>query len=218
MWQSQPSNQLFTIALSGPGQTGPEALTHEERHEYDALLYVERRCDWLAGRLAAKRAIAQRFGVTRLASVQLESRPGQAPAALTEDAGTWYPLPATISVAHTRGWGLAAIADRQFRIGVDIDHRDAVDGSHARYFLTSSESRALDANDAALLWVQKEAAWKAFGLEASDAFMDLELELGDDLIARAAVVRGKRVAVDAAVWMPAHGLVAAAVWTAKEAA
>src|SRR5438270_8263165 len=143
MRQSQPSNQLFTIAISGPSQAGPEALTQEERHEYDALLYVERRRDWLAGRLAAKRAVAQRFGISRLSNVRLEARTRQAPAALTEDAGTWYPLPATVSVSHAFGWGLAAIADRQCRIGVDIERRDAIDESHARYFLTPRESRSL---------------------------------------------------------------------------
>ncbi len=219
MRQSQPFHQLFTIALSGPGQAGPEVLTREERLEYDALPYdVQRRRDWLAGRLAAKGAAAQRFCIARLDNVRIETRTRQAPVALIGDAGNWKPLPATVSVSHTAGWGLAAIGDRRCRVGVDIDHRNAIDRSHARYFLTRRESRALAGRDPALLWVQKEAAWKTFGLEDLDAFKNVELDVGGDVIARGAVVRGTRVAVDAAVWAPAHGLIAAAVWTVAEAA
>ena len=213
MQQSQPFNQLFTIALSRPDQAGLGALTQEELLEYDALLYEGRRRDWLAGRLAAKRAVAARFGIPRLGSVRLDSRLQQAPRALTEDAGTWYPLPANVSVSHACGWGVAAIADRACRIGVDIDRRDGIDREHARYFLTSREARSLGSGDAALFWVQKEAAWKAFGLSDGDAFTDLELDVGDDSIAHGAVVHGNRVAIDAAVWSPARGLIAAAVWT-----
>src|SRR5258708_23228382 len=108
MRPSQPFHQLFTIALSGPGQAGPEVLTREERLEYDALPYdVQRRRDWLAGRLAAKGSAAQRFCIARLDNVRIETRTRQAPGALIGGAGNWKPLPATVSLSPTPRWRTA---------------------------------------------------------------------------------------------------------------
>jgi 4'-phosphopantetheinyl transferase EntD len=217
MCQSQPFQPYFTIALTEPDQVGLEALDADERRDHDALLYEGRRRDWLAGRLAAKRAVAGHFGIDRLDRIRLERRPGQAPLAFIQDESGWRSLPSSLSIGHTDGWSIAAAADRDCRIGVDIDRVDAVDATHARYFLTARERRRAATGQVARLWVQKEAAWKALGLGDSNAFTDLELHLDDDLIARSASVRGSRVDVGAAVWAPAHGLMAAAVW-AREAA
>src|SRR5260370_11472405 len=114
MRQSQPFHQLFTIALSGPGQAGPEVLTREERLEYDALPYdVQRRRDWLAGRLAAKGAAANAFSTPAWTTSPYGPRTAQPPRRLIAIAGTRRPLQPPSTRRPTQGLEPPAIASRR---------------------------------------------------------------------------------------------------------
>jgi 4'-phosphopantetheinyl transferase EntD len=86
----------------------------------------------------------------------------------------WVPFPLAISVAHCDGVAVSAVADPGTRIGVDIDRASAIPPEQRRYFVAPSEESTTSA-DTTLLWVLKEAAWKALGLSASLPFTSLQL-------------------------------------------
>lgn len=187
------------------------ALTAAERRDFDALESEERQRDWLAGRCAAKRAVAC---ATNLAArdVQLVANPGAAPSAQVRDDGArWVSAPLAVSIAHRDGWGVAAAAPFGVRIGVDIERADAVKADMKRYFVSPVEARSAEAVGAATFWTMKEAAWKTFGLGDDDTFADLQLCVGPAGDLQVARVRGIWFTAQAMVWSLPNGLIAAAV-------
>jgi len=146
-----------------------------------------RRRDWLASRLAAKRA------ATRLAS---QLRPHAREDVLIETALTShgsttvrarrvggrtatrvlsFPLDLSISISHSEGHALAAAAPHPARVGVDLEREGQVDPAHAHYFLSPLEQRQHESRSLTELWALKESAWKALGCDESTPFRDLEL-------------------------------------------
>ena len=186
----------FTFAIARGDAIGTHVLTPAERGEYDALLYDVRRRDWLAGRCAAKRAVARRCGVS-IDRLSLETNAGAAPSCSLLSEGSWTPLPLTLSIAHCGGVAIAATSDLTNSIGVDIEREGSVEPHECRLFLGAGE-HAVSQLDATLAWVLKEAAWKAFRLGDGIPFAALELDLADDAL------RGVRVAGE---WRPARAFI-----------
>ena len=165
----------YTIAFASSSAPAIGALTEGERREYDRLPHEGRRRDWLAGRYAAKRAVAARCGVS-LHHIQLESRPGAAPLCMVrDDHGRWTPTRFSISIAHRDGWAIAAAAEPSMRVGVDIDRAGEIVPEHLRYFLAPRERSYGGLIDASLAWVIKEAAWKALALGSDVPFTAIQL-------------------------------------------
>ena len=170
-----PSGAPYTIAFASSSAAAIGALTLAERREYDGLPHEGRRRDWLAGRCAAKQAVAARCGAPPH-RIQLESRPGAAPVCMAlDDHGRWTRAPFAVSIAHRDGWAIAAAAEPSMRVGVDIDRAGEIMPEHLRYFLAPRESRCAGRIDASLAWVLKEAAWKALGLGSDVPFTAIQL-------------------------------------------
>jgi 4'-phosphopantetheinyl transferase len=164
------SGAPYIVALATSDEISPGALTADEACELDRLPHDERRRDWLAGRCAAKRAVAAYRGLPA-ESVRLVGRPGAAPRCFAHDGGRWAPLSIAISIAHCHGVAIAAAFGLTARVGVDVEPVDAVGPDERRYFATPSETGV----DAAVVWVLKEAAWKALGIGSATPFTALEL-------------------------------------------
>jgi len=170
-----PSHAPYAIAFAGSSAPAFGALTQRERREYDDLPHEGRRRDWLAGRYAAKQAVAARCGLP-LDHIQLASQPGAAPrCSVLGDHGRWMRTGLSVSIAHREGWAIAAAAERSMRVGVDIDRAGEIVPQYRRYFLGPRESDCARRIDASLAWVLKEAAWKALALGADVSFTALQL-------------------------------------------
>jgi len=189
----------FTFAIAHGDAIATDILTPAERREYDALGYDVRRRDWLAGRCAAKCAVARRHGIS-IDRLCLETTTSAAPSCSRLARGSWSPLPLTLSIGHCAGVAIAAATDLTMAIGVDIEREGAVDPHECRLFVGPGEQQALSRLDATLAWVLKEAAWKALRLGEDIPFGALELDLTDD----ARRLRGMRVGGQ---WRPAHAFV-----------
>lgn len=188
------SRPVLATALDGP--RAGHILTRAERARHDRLPSADRRRDFRAGRLAARRAV-RRLGE--------EGRAG-AP---------------SLSIAHRDGRGVAAAGPFGTRIGVDIERVGAVGPHEVRYFLSARERdaglaghRAPRDGDPTLLWALKEAAWKLLGPGAATPFRAVELVFDEG--ARVAGLRhgGRVLPVGATVWHPWAGYLAVCVWRA----
>jgi len=177
-----PSSAPYTVAFADSATTAIATLTESERREHDRLPHDARRRDWLAGRCAAKRAVAARCGAPlALDCIQLEPRAGAAPLCMVrDDSQHWTPLPFSLSIAHRDGLAIAAAADSATLVGVDIERVDEIVPEHYRYFLAQRERSSAARIDATLVWVLKEAAWKALGLGAALPFTALQLAFARD--------------------------------------
>jgi len=167
------SSASYTLAFANSATTSLGALTRSERREHDQLTHDAHRRDWLAGRFAAKRAIAARYGVSLpLDQIQLEPRSSGAPRCMIrDDVERWTLAPLFLSIAHRDGVAIAAAASSATRVGVDIELVSAIESDHYRYFLSPGELSV----DATLVWVLKEAVWKALGLGRDVPFKSVRL-------------------------------------------
>lgn len=172
-----PTLDACTIAHAGCDPSAVGELSPTERREFARLGYDGRRRDWLAGRRAAKRAIAEHCGILP-AQVCILGRPHSAPIALLQnDAQGQRALPISISISHHDGRGLAAVADRATRVGVDIARIGEIEPEHARYFLAPAEWSVAERIGATAVWALKEAAWKALSLSPETPFSTLEVSI-----------------------------------------
>src|SRR5688500_16877856 len=181
-----------TRAAREPGGT-PFATTAYGDQYPEAPLQIERawseplRRDWLASRLAAKRAASallarsgRRPKQIEIVRGGLEGRAGQGVvaqqvAALTPSRVLRVPLSLSISLSHADGHAIAAAAEHPARIGVDLEREGQISAAHAHYFLSARERRTQGARTLTELWALKESAWKALGCGDSTPFADLEL-------------------------------------------
>jgi 4'-phosphopantetheinyl transferase EntD len=165
----------WTLAVVHRDEPGRTALTRREQREYDALPHAARRRDWLAGREAAKRAIAVRWAMSA-DRIELRSLPNAAPRPRVRTVtGAWSPLPDRLTIAHRDGFAFAAAFPSTASIGVDVERAGELSPWTLRYFLSEDERERHAGIDATLLWVLKEAAWKALALPPSTALSALEL-------------------------------------------
>jgi 4'-phosphopantetheinyl transferase EntD len=163
-----------------------DELTPEERLDFDLLPHDARRRDWLAGRRAAKRAIATHA-----------------------DSGA---APASVSISHCDGHGLAAVADHPNRIGVDLEREGEIDLAHRRYFLAPAEWAIADRVGATVVWTLKEAAWKALALTDETPFSALRLAVDHQGELRGLWLHGDWIPATARTWRLSNDYVAAVVF------
>jgi phosphopantetheinyl transferase len=145
-------------------QTPSLWLTPSERDVYAAWASEERKSEWLAGRLAAKKLLREELGLPPL-DWQV-GRDGVAPAIIGRD------LPSlTLSLSHSAGMGAATLSDTHAEgsAGIDVQRvRPVHPGLCARVF-TPEERQQIAAQFGSedspdgmlLLWALKEAAIKA---------------------------------------------------------
>ena len=182
------SSYAFALSIDGPAAAG--CLTAAERRVCRGLVSDERRRDWRAGRLAAKRAVAQLRGV----------RPGA-------------PQP-VVSLAHAAGRAAAVASVGPGRVGIDLERAASIHPAHARYFLTRAERSLVRRFGITTLWALKEAAWKALRLGDATVFSALELRAnprrGGEITSLS--LHGERQPARILVARPWPGFILAVVW------
>lgn len=209
---SQTKGKYWTIAGSCCERHHPDDLTPAERREYDEQSHEDRRRDWLAGRHAAKEAVAAHCGVppTRVGLVRRE---GAAPSVLLRDEGaSSRAMPISISISHCSGLGLAAVADHPARVGVDLERAGQIEHDHLRYFLSPGEWAVAERAGATFVWTLKEAAWKALQLDDATPFSALRLAIDRASSLRGVWLHGDWIPAAARSWRVSRDLVAAAVY------
>ena len=165
----------YTLVVATCDDLPSCALTPREQREYDGLPHQPRRRDWLAGRSAAKRAICLRWDVPA-ARIELVSIPGAAPRAIIRTrTGRWAPLPDRLTITHRDGIGLAAAFPSTAKVGVDLERAAELSPRALRYIASEAERSSLRDIDPTLVWVLKEAAWKALDLQSTAPLSSLQL-------------------------------------------
>ena len=165
----------YTFAVATCNDLPPCALTPREQREFDGLSHAARRRDWLAGRYAAKRAIGARWDLPA-DRIELMSRLGAAPRpCIRTRTGRWAPLSDRLTVAHRDGLAIAAAFPSTAWIGVDLERAAEVSPLELRYMASESERSRLQGIDPTLVWILKEAAWKALGLASTAPLSSLQL-------------------------------------------
>ena len=146
-------------------------LTERERETLAAFTVERRRRDWLAGRVAAKRALRRVLRdrgerVPGYDSVDVWNDSNGAPRfTVAKRPGLAAQL--NLSIAHTEGTGVAAVADTAGAgtVGVDIERTTEVSMAAVRRILAAGELARLHGDEAPpsaiALWTAKEAAMKA---------------------------------------------------------
>ncbi len=160
LWQSQAD------VATPPGAW----LSAAEQAEYAKLRVEKRRQDWLAGRWTAKRLIQAartEAGQLPLEAIQLSPTAGRAPQACWP--GCPHPWP--LSISHTDGNAVAALADEPGApLGVDLERVEARPTAFTCDYFTPLEQASLagelDAQTELVtaIWCAKEAALKALGV------------------------------------------------------
>ena len=176
-------------------------LSEWERQTYAALPVERRRRDWLAGRVAAKRAVRGTCGALGesappYAAIEIRNDHDGAPGFAVQgraDLSDHY----NISIAHSDGAAVAAIAETAASgsIGVDMEVTKPLALPLLERVLRQSELDRV-ADDAThpsalVMWTAKEAALKA-AHRFCTAVRDVELSWSDGRMLRARVV-GTRV-------------------------
>jgi 4'-phosphopantetheinyl transferase EntD len=179
----------YVVAKAVDGALARQTLTAAEEEAANGFPSDQRRRDYRAGRLAARRALA------RLAE---------------RDAAASGARP-VVSVAHVAGRAIAAAAPGNVRVGVDLERSHRVSPREGRLFLTHAELGVRVA-DVTVLWALKEAAWKALLLPPSVPFHDLELTFGGAGRLTAVRLYGQCLPASADVLRPWPDHVATVVW------
>ncbi len=140
-------------------------LTAGEQATLAGLPVAKRRSDWRLGRWTAKRALAAYVGcVSGLAGVEIRAAESGAPQIFLDGR----PAPLTLSLSHTDGRGLCAIAAAGVALGCDLERIESHSRAFVADYFTDDEQRVIAAAPTAdracivtLLWSAKESALKA---------------------------------------------------------
>ncbi len=143
-------------------------LAPRERQVYAALRDRRRRCEWLAGRVMAKRLVSEgsRFDLAAISPMRIEidSGDGRARRLRPRVLVDGRPLRWRLSIAHSGRSLLVALASNgRLGVGVDLLEPVACGRGFAELWFTARERRWL-ADDPSLwhvAWAIKEAAYKA---------------------------------------------------------
>jgi len=145
-------------------------LSAAESHLMSRLRFAKRHADWRLGRWTAKLAIATYLNVApdfqTLALLEILPQPSGAPRALFDS----MPLPITISISHSAGMAICAMASHLAPMGCDLELIEPrADSFVADYFTADEQELIAGADDTdrdlrvTLLWSAKESALKAIG-------------------------------------------------------
>jgi len=163
--------------LSLAPEAGP-CFSQEEFKIAAAFKFRKRRRDWLAGRLAAKRAVAARLAAggaeRRLAEIEILNDPDGIPyfkvdGRTGEGAGS-------LSLSHSGGWGVAGAVPAGTRVGVDLEMVENRKDSFLSLIAHESELDPVtreDVREQTRLWTLKEAVAKVLGKGLSIGFHDV---------------------------------------------
>jgi len=139
------------------------SLTPSEREVFERLAVDKRKHDWLAGRIAGKRAVQKETGLP-FQRIEIRVEESGRPRVFVGGAGSEIHL----SITHSGDFA-AAIADRS-PIGLDLEKIERRDRSFEDLVLTADDRAKLDGitGDArderlTLLWCEKEAYAKLIG-------------------------------------------------------
>lgn len=134
------------------------ALLGEERDLHAAYRSPRRRAEFLAGRIAARRAVALALGEERGAALEIGKDATGAPSVRGHPA-------LHVSISHSSALAVAIAAP--FAVGVDVERTEPRPETFARFFFTEAEHERLAAVPAPqreellhVLWTRKEAASK----------------------------------------------------------
>jgi len=150
-------------------------LSESERALVDWLHIPKRRADWRLGRWTAKQAVSLYFNLPRkeqaLAAVELRPAPSGSPEAFIHGRAA----PSQLSLSHSHGWGLCAIARLGVEVGCDLETVEPRSPAFLIDYFTAEEQELVARTPVAsqdrmltLLWSTKESALKALrcGLRA----------------------------------------------------
>jgi phosphopantetheinyl transferase len=158
-WELFPAERTRELLFTGEALTW---LSPAEAAAFDRFKIEKRRLDWLAGRLAAKRAImAARPGYTAPQVEILTAPEGKPFARLPEGAGP------EISIAHSAAGGICAVSADGSPVGVDLETLGTHGLATLALFVHPSEVMPAGAEPAlwqTKLWTAKEAVLKLFGV------------------------------------------------------
>ena len=150
-------------------------LSESERDLVDWLHVPKRRADWCLGRWTAKQAVSLYFNLPRkeqaLAAVELRPAPSGSPEAFIHGRAA----PSQLSLSHSHGWGLCAIARLGVEVGCDLETVEPRSPAFLIDYFTAEEQELVARTPVAgrdrmltLLWSAKESTLKALrcGLRA----------------------------------------------------
>jgi 4'-phosphopantetheinyl transferase EntD len=164
--------------------------------------------EYVASRMAAQRAI--RGIVGDRGTIEVHRRQNRAPVAhLLHDDSSRRNI--ALSLTHRDGRAAAIAAPAGSRIGIDLEHVEAIDPARQRFFLTEHERRSVGQVATAALWTLKEATWKALRLGSSVGFHELELEIRESGDVERVHFRGQSWRAVTALSSPWPGYVLATV-------
>ena len=202
----------LTLAFTKHETSAWPTLTSSDCGTRVCALDEARSRDLLAGRAAARLAIAGALGIQDAERIVLRARRDMSPAAFILSArGVLDELPVALSITHSAGRAVAAAAHHSTCLGLDLERCGSVRGSQLRYFLTPAERRGGKRHSPTTLWVLKEAAWKALGCNSQTPFSAVALHF-DERECVAAVSRdGRTIGVRASLLQPWPGFICAAI-------
>jgi 4'-phosphopantetheinyl transferase len=145
-------------------------LSRNERARLGELHIHKRRADWRLGRWTAKRALSRYFSLTgdpdSLAAVEVLPEPTGAPSAFLYGEAARV----EISLSHSFGTGLCAIAPPGAGLGCDLERVESRTAAFLADYFTADEQQLVEQTPAArqdelltLLWSAKESVLKALG-------------------------------------------------------
>jgi 4'-phosphopantetheinyl transferase len=181
--------EVYYLICSGHDVPDDEAwLSPGERATLSRLSLPKRRQDWQLGRWTAKRALGAAWPAVAphvpLPDLEIVAAPDGAPELLGSS-----PAHPVLSLSHSAGWGLCAVARAGTRLGCDVEQvgdrsRAFVEdyfteAERARVWAEAEVSRGLWAT---LIWSAKESALKArrTGLRADTRSVTVDLSGSPD--------------------------------------
>lgn len=177
------SNQILT------GETAQEYLSSGEYVAYEELA-PKKRADWLAGRIAAKRAIVDEIyrrtgGAVSCCDVEIVSGKKEKPTFhFLASSEALIPEDYSLTISHTAGQAVAALSfirESGF-VGVDIERERTCPDDFSRTFLTEREFQSYIETgllSPLSLWCYKEAFLKALGTGLRVHPRMIEMTFGD---------------------------------------
>jgi 4'-phosphopantetheinyl transferase len=175
------------LAAASEVPPGDLWLGEHERAVVAALRFPKRRTDWLRGRYAAKRAAAAWLGrpsdAADLARVEVLAGDTGAPHLHCDGEP-----PLALSLSHSAGWALAAVAPPEVALGCDLELVETRSEAFLADYLTGHEQALVGAAEpwdrprwASLIWCVKECALKALreGLRLDTRSVELTVRRGE---------------------------------------
>lgn len=161
--RASPVEVIWTRQSMADVPDDDEWLMRSEREQLARFRVPKRSADWRLGRWTAKRALRASPWVASDAEVWIVAAPDGAPEAYD---GEWR-APCAISISHSGGRAVAAVAPPGTRIGCDVEREEARDAGLVEDFFTARErTRIAETKEAdlalavTLVWSAKESALK----------------------------------------------------------